>query len=233
MFDVYYLILVVPALLLAAYAQIRVKTTFSRYSRVPARLTGEQASRAIQQAHGLSLPIESVGGQLTDHYDPKAGVIRLSEPVCHVASVAAVGVAAHETGHALQHAEGYFPMKIRHAVVSVTQFASHASMWLFVLGLALGAWSDNYLVAYLGLIGFFVLFFFQLITLPVELNASRRALRALREDGLLGEEELVGARRVLTAAALTYVAAMLTALGQFLRFLLIFLNSRNNRGRRQ
>lgn len=214
---------------LALWAQVKVKTTFSKYSRVPARMTGEQACRAIQRRRGLSIPVEPTAGQLTDHYDPKNGVIRLSEPVCRVASVAAVGVAAHETGHALQHEEGYAPMKLRQSIVGITQFASSTSFLLFFLGLALGAYSNNFTVAYIGLFGFFILFFFQLVTLPVEFNASRRALRALEEDGVLSDEELRGAKKVLTAAALTYVAAMLVALGHFLRILIILSNSRGRR----
>lgn len=219
----------VPALLLAAWAQIKVKTTFAKYSKVPARMTGAQACDAIQRRRGLSVPIQATAGKLTDHYDPKSNVIRLSEPVCNVASVAAVGVAAHETGHALQHAEGYGPMKLRQSIVSITQFASSASFWLFAIGLVIGAYANNYLVAYIGLFGFFIMFLFQLITLPVEFNASRRALRALEEDGVLSDEELKGAKKVLSAAALTYVAAMLVALMQFLRLLMIL---GNNRGRR-
>lgn len=228
-FDYYYLVLVVPALLLALWAQIKVKTTFAKYSRVPARMTGAQASAAIQQRRGLSVPIQPINGELTDNYDPRQGVIHLSQPVCHVASVAAVGVAAHETGHALQYAEGYAPMKLRGAIVPATQIASSASMWLFLIGLAVGAWSQVYTLAYVGLFGFFLMFLFQLVTLPVEFNASRRALRALEEDGVLSSEELRGARQVLTAAALTYVAAMLVALTQFLRLLLILNNNRNRR----
>ena len=225
-FDVYYLILVVPALLLALWAQVMVKTTFAKYSKVPARMTGADASRAIQRENGLAIPIEATRGNLTDHFDPRSNVIRLSEPVCNVATVAAVGVAAHETGHALQHARGYLPMKIRQSIVSVTQIASSASFWLFAIGLVLGAYMDNYTVAYIGVIGFFIMFFFQLITLPVEFNASRRAIKALEAQGLLSEEELAGARRVLNAAAWTYVASMLVALGQFLRLLVILGNRR-------
>lgn len=218
-----------PALLVAAWAQIKVKTTFAKYSKVPARMTGAQASEAIQRRRGLVVPVQSTAGQLTDHYDPKSNVIRLSEPVYNVASVAAVGVAAHETGHALQYDEDYFPMKLRGAIVPATQIASSSAFWLFMIGLLVGAWSNNYIIAYLGLFGFFLVFLFQLITLPVEFNASRRALRALEEDGVLSVEELRGAKKVLTAAALTYVAAMLVALMQFLRLLLIL---GNNRGRR-
>ena len=229
-FDISYLILVVPALIISLIAQIRVQTTFSKYSRVPARLTGAEASAAIQRQTGLSVPIGPIAGNLTDHFDPNSNTIALSETVCHVASVAAVGVAAHETGHALQYAEGYGPLRLRNSIVSVTQFASGASFWLFAIGLLIGAYSDFYSIAYLGLIGFFLVFFFQLVTLPVEFNASRRALRALQDGHLLSDEELKGAKAVLSAAALTYVAAMLVALGQFLRLLLV-LN--NNRGRRR
>lgn len=229
-FDISYLIFVVPALILGLIAQIKVKTTFSKYSQVPARMTGAEASQRILRHNGLSLPVLPISGSLTDHYDPKQQSIGLSQPVYNVASVAAVGVAAHETGHALQHAEGYGPMRLRSAIVSVTQFASNASLWIFLIGLLVGGMSNNYTLAYIGVFGFFILFFFQLVTLPVEFNASRRAIKALQEEGVLSDEELRGARKVLSAAALTYVAAMLTALGQFLRLLLIVSN---NRGRRR
>ena len=218
----------VPALLLALWAQVKVKTTFSKYSKIPARMTGADASRAIQRQNGLAVTVEATRGNLTDHFDPKANVIRLSEPVCNVASVAAVGVAAHETGHALQYAEGYAPMKLRHSIVRITQFASSASFWLFAIGLLIGAYAENYTVAYLGVFGFFIMFFFQLITLPVEFNASRRAMKALEAQGILSDEELRGARKVLSAAALTYVAAMLVALGQFLRLLIVLGNRRRD-----
>ena len=217
-----------PALLLSLWAQVKVKSTFSKYSKMPARMTGADACYAIQRQGGISIPVEAIRGSLTDHFDPKANAIRLSEPVCNVASIAAVGVAAHETGHALQYAEGYGPMKLRHSIVRITQFASSASFWLFAIGLLIGAYADNYLVAYLGLFGFFIMFFFQLVTLPVEFNASRRAIRALEAQGILSDEELRGARKVLSAAALTYVAAMLVALGQFLRLLLILGNRRRD-----
>ncbi len=218
----------VPALLLSLWAQVKVKSTFAKYSKIPARMTGADASRAIQRHNGISVPVESTRGSLTDHFDPKTNVIRLSEPVCNAATIAAVGVAAHETGHALQHAEGYAPMKLRHSIVGITQFASSASFWLFAVGLLIGAYAENYTVAYLGLFGFFIMFFFQLVTLPVEFNASRRAVRALEAEGILSDEELRGARKVLSAAALTYVAAMLVALGQFLRLLAILGNRRRD-----
>ncbi len=204
------------------------KSTFSKYSKIPARMTGAEASRIIQRQGGISVPVEATRGSLTDHFDPKANVIRLSEPVCNIASIAAVGVAAHETGHALQHAEGYAPMRLRHSIVRITQFASSASFWLFAIGLVIGAYAENYTVAYLGLFGFFIMFFFQLVTLPVEFNASRRAIKALEAEGILSDEELRGARKVLSAAALTYVAAMLIALGQFLRLLVILGNRRRD-----
>lgn len=228
-FDYTYLIFVLPALLISLWAQIKVKSTFAKYSKVPARMTGADASRTIQRHRGLSLPISPCAGDLTDHYDPKTQSIHLSQPVCDVASVAAVGVAAHETGHALQHAEGYGPLRLRSAIVSATQFASAASFWIFLIGLLVGYYSQNFVIAYIGLFGFFLMFFFQLVTLPVEFNASRRALKALEEDGVLSDEELRGAKKVLSAAALTYVAAMLMALAQFLRLLVILNGSRGRR----
>lgn len=224
--DYWYLILVVPALLVAAWAQIKVSTTFKKYSRymVGSGLTGLQASRLIQQRNGLNLPCQQIAGSMTDHYDPRTNTISLSEPVYGVSSVAAVGVAAHETGHALQYAEGYWPIKLRMRLVPVTNFASAASPWLLMLGLIFSIQP----LAYLGVAFFGLAVVFQLVTLPVEFNASARALSALAEGQMLTEDEMKAAKKVLSAAAMTYVAALLVSLMQFLRLLLIVLG----RGRR-
>lgn len=224
-FDQYYWLLVVPALLVTVWAQFKVKSAFHKYSQMGVRsgMTGAEASREIQWQNGISVALESVAGAMTDHYDPRTNVIRLSEPVGQVSSVAAVGVAAHETGHALQYANGYMPIKIRSVILPTTRIASTIAPYLFLAGMLL--YSD--LLAYLGLAFFGVAVLFQLLTLPVEFNASARAMKALREGGMMTEEELKGVRQVLTAAAMTYVASMLVALMSFLR--LILLLSRRNR----
>lgn len=226
--DRWYLILVMPALLIAVWAQIKVKSTFAKYSKISTRsgMSGRDASMAIQQINKIAVPIETIQGSMTDHYDPRSNVIRLSQTVGPERSIAAIGVAAHETGHAIQYAEGYGPIKVRAAILPTTRFASSISPYLVIAGLLFGY---DYL-AFIGVLFFGVAVIFQLITLPVEYNASARALRALDSQGILTKEELVGARRVLTAAALTYVAALLVSLMSFLRLLLIV--SGRGRGRR-
>lgn len=225
-FDMWYFILIVPALLLSVWAQIKVKTTFSKYSKIGTNsgMTGRDASLAIQRQNYISVPVEIIQGSLTDHYDPRDNVIRLSQGVGTVPSIAAIGVAAHETGHALQYAEGYGPMKVRSAIVPVTQFSSRFAPWLVIAGLI---FSINSL-AYLGVALFGLAVVFQLVTLPVEFNASSRALKALDAQGILNDEELRGAKNVLSAAAMTYVAALFVSLMSFLRLLLIV----TGRGRR-
>ena len=216
-----YLILLVPVLLLSLYAQAAVSGNFSRYSKVTNRrgLTGAQAAAGVLRAHGITdVGIARCSGKLTDHYDPRNNTIFLSDSVYDAATVAAVGVAAHEAGHAVQYAVGYGPVKLRSAIVKTTQFSSQASFIILMLGIVL----------------FGVVAFFQLVTLPVEFNASHRALETLEGEHILEDEEMAGARKVLRAAALTYVAALLSSLLQLLRYVLIFLNrSGNRRGGRQ
>lgn len=226
--DYWYLILVVPALLISVWAQFRVKSTFSKYSDkgVGCGMTGSAASRYIQQANGIQVNVQSVAGELSDHFDPRSNVIRLSTPVYDRATVAAVGVAAHETGHALQHAEGYVPVKLRTKMVPITNFASSISPILILAGILLGMEP----LAYAGIALFSVATLFQLVTLPVEFNASNRAVAALEGSGQFSEEELKGVKKVLTAAALTYVAALLVSFANLLRLLLIV--GGNNRRRR-
>lgn len=226
--DYWYLILVVPALLISLWAQFRVKSTFSKYSNklVGCGMTGARASEYIQQANGIRTDIQAVAGELSDHYDPRGNVIRLSTPVYGQATVAAVGVAAHETGHALQHAEGYGPVKLRIKLVPVTNFASGLSPILILAGILLSM--DP--LAYAGIALFSVATLFQLVTLPVEFNASNRAVVALESSGQFTEEELKGVKKVLTAAALTYVAALLVSVMNLLR--LILLVGGNGRRRR-
>ena len=207
-------------MIFVAWAQFKVKSTFSQYAKVATSrgMTGAEAARQILQANGITdVRIEPTAGELTDHYSPGEQVIRLSEPVCHVASVAAVGV-----GHAVQYAKGYGPMKLRALIIPATQIGSRLAMPLFLAGIVL---SFGFLVD-IGVVLFFFSVLFQLVTLPVEFNASRRAMEALRATGYYSKEELSGARRVLTAAAMTYVGALLTALVQFLRLLAI-ANRRN------
>lgn len=227
-FDYWYLVLVMPALLISVWAQIKVKSTFNKYSRmgVSCGMTGAAASRLIQQANGIHTGLESVAGQLSDHFDPRSNTIRLSSAVYGQASVAAVGVAAHETGHALQHAYGYTPVKLRTAMVPVTNFASGLSPVLILLGILLSM--DSF--AYLGIALFSIATLFQLVTLPVEFNASRRAVVALEQSGQFTRDEIQGVKKVLTAAALTYVAALFVSLMTLLRYILLV---GGNRGRRR
>ncbi len=216
--DYWYVVLVVPTIFLSLAVQIGVKRTFAKYSQRSTKsgITGREASLAIQRAEGLSVPVVPTAGTLTDHYDPRAKEIRLSEPVCDRASIAAVGVAAHETGHALQHDRAYLPIKIRNAIVPAANIVSGISPYLVIFGVVLGYQS----LAYVGALLFFAVVLFHLFTLPVELNASARAMKALEAHQLLTEEERRGARKVLTAAALTYVAALINSLMTFLYLLL-------------
>lgn len=218
-------IIVLPAILLALYAQIRVKTTYGRYSQVPVAsgLTGSAAAEGILRRHGLSaVEIERIDGTLTDHYDPRTRVLRLSSDVYDGSSVAAVGVAAHETGHALQHAENYGPLALRSAIVPVTQFGSWLAWPIFFIGFFFHSGT----MMQLGILIFSAFVAFTLITLPVEFDASGRALRVLAGDRMVSEDELRGVRAVLGAAALTYVAAAATAILELARLLLLSNMSR-------
>lgn len=226
-FDPYYFLIVVPALLLGLWAQSRVKSTYNRYSRVMARrgFTGEQVARQILDQNGLyHIRIEHVSGSLSDHYDPRAGVVRLSDGVFQSSSIAAIGIAAHECGHAVQHAQHYAPLTIRNAIIPVTNIGTTLAVPLILIGLFL----NSYPLILVGLVGYALLAVFQLITLPVEYNASARAMSVMTSGHILEDEELTGARKVLNAAALTYVAALISSLAQLLRLFLLF----GNRGRR-
>lgn len=223
--DYTYLIYVVPALILSFIAQAVVKRTFSKYDKVftSHAVTASEVTRKILDANGLGhIRIESVSGSLTDHYDPKAGVIRLSDTVRSSSSVAAIGVAAHEAGHAVQYKTGYTPIKLRNMFLPVANIGSRLSMPLILLGLLL---SFEPLVAF-GVIAFSAIVLFQLITLPVEYNASRRARETLVSMGILTESECSGAAKVLSAAAMTYVAATLVSIMQLLRLVTIFKRRR-------
>lgn len=219
------IIILIPALIFSLIAQLMVKGAFSKYSGVrnSRGYTGADAARAILDRNGLSyIRIEHINGELTDHYDPGANVIRLSDSVYNNDSVAAVGVAAHEAGHAVQYVEGYGPIKVRSAIIPITQFGSNLSTPLVILGII---FSSNVLIT-AGILLFCTVVLFQAITLPVEFNASGRALKVLREEHFLDDDEMKGAKSVLTAAALTYVAAMFSALASLARLLLI--RNRNN-----
>ena len=219
-FDWYYIALVLPAVIFSIWASARVNSTFSKYSgqRILSHMTGSDAARMILDYNGLhNVRIERVSGNLTDHYDPRTGVIRLSDAVYQGSTSAAVGVAAHECGHAIQHANGYFPLKIRNAIVPITNIGSRLSMPLILIGIFLSYTSASYIsIAYFGVACFSLCAIFQLITLPTEYNASRRAIKALEHSGRLTSGELNGSKKVLNAAALTYVAALAVSLMQLL-----------------
>lgn len=220
------IIILIPAMIFSLIAQGMVKSTFAKYSKVRCGrgFTGADAAREILDRNGLTnVSIERVSGSLTDHYDPRANVIRLSDDVYGSSTVAAVGVAAHEAGHAVQYAQGYFPIKIRSAIIPITQFGSSLSTPLVLLGII---FSWDVLIS-VGILLFCTVVLFQAVTLPVEFNASARAIRTLREENVLEDDELKGAKKVLTAAAMTYVAAMVSALLSLLR--LILISRRNNR----
>ena len=224
-----YVLLLIAVLILTVYAQIQVSGSFRRYSGVRNRrgLTGAQAAEAVLRAHGVyDVPIRPCRGNLTDHYDPRDNTIYLSEGVYAAPTVAAVGVACHEAGHAVQYAVGYGPVRVRTAIIPVTQIGSQLSFILLLVGLVLYSQS----LFLVGIVLFSLTTFFQLVTLPVEFNASHRALETIDGQGLLDEEELSGARKVLRAAALTYVAALLMSLLQLLRYVLIFLGRGGRRG---
>ena len=231
-FDLTYLVMVLPFVILSIWASANVNSTFRRYSGQLStrRITGAQAAQKVLSANGVTgVRIERVSGDLTDHYDPKSNVIRLSNGVYDSTSTAAIGVACHEAGHAVQYANNYAPIKLRAAIIPITNIGSKLAMPLILIGLLLNIFADfSYFFVYLGIACFGLSLVFQLVTLPVEFNASRRAMVAIRESDILTEDEQKGARKTLTAAAMTYVAATALALVQLLRLILIF----GGRGRR-
>jgi uncharacterized protein len=211
-FDYTYFLIMVPALIVTMIAQSRVTSTFSKYSRVRTinQITGAEAAERVARFGGVNrLFIKRIAGNLTDNFDPRNDTISLSEAVYSSVSVSAVGVAAHEAGHAIQNAEGYFPNKIRTALVPVTNFGAQLSMPLIIIGLILPVQYD--FVVYTGIVLYSLVVLFQLVTLPVEFNASSRAIRALNDAGILYPDELEGAKKVLRAAAMTYLAASFTS----------------------
>ena len=219
-FDYYYLVLVVPTLLLSLYAQFKVKSAFSKYSQVQTirKISGKEAAALLLRSNSISdVSIQRVGGSLSDHYDPSHKVLRLSEPVYDKTSIAAVGVAAHETGHAIQDKEKYAPLVLRSTLVPVANIGSSAGPYLALAGIIF----RMNLLLNIGIILFACAVLFYLVTLPVEIDASRRALKVLEHNAVLSQEELKGAKKVLSAAALTYVASALTAMANLLRLILI------------
>ena len=233
--DWLYIVLVLPAVILSLVASAKVKTTFNKYSREfsASGLTGAEVARRILYENGLyDVRVESVRGELTDHYDPRTNVVRLSESTYSSTSSAAIGVAAHEVGHAIQHATNYVPLKVRNAIVPATNLGAKLSMPLVLLGIILSTFGQIFaVIAYFGVACFSLCAIFQLLTLPTEFNASRRALKAIDECGILTSTERVGAKKVLSAAAMTYVAALAVSLAQLLRLLLIVGSLNNNRRR--
>jgi Zn-dependent membrane protease YugP len=219
-FDEYYLILVVPTLVLSSVAQIMVKSTFAKYSKIPcsSKITGQNAAALLMKANSINdVKIEPVKGSLTDHYSPSGKVLRLSEPVYGSSSIAAVGVAAHETGHAIQHAVSWGPLVMRSTLVPVANIGSSFGPWLAIAGIFL----SFPIMINIGIILFSGAVLFYVITLPVEFNASGRAIAVLRDNNVLSEDELKGVKKVLTAAAMTYVASALTAIMSLLRLVLL------------
>ena len=224
-FDWTYLFLVLPAMIFAMIASAGVNSTFAKYSKQYSSrgVTGAQAARLVLDKNGLqNIPIEQIPGKLTDHYDPRANVIRLSSEVYNGTSTASIGVACHEVGHAIQHAVGYTPIKIRSAIVPITNIGSKLAVPLIIIGIICSSLGEFFVwLAYIGLIGFALTAVFQLVTLPTEFNASSRALATIRDNNILTPEELKGSKKVLSAAAMTYVAALAVAVAQLLRLIII------------
>ena len=224
-----YCILLIPVLLLSVWAQFQVSGNFRRYSAVSSRrrITGAQAAEAVLRAHGVyDVGIRPCRGSLTDHYDPRDNTIYLSEDVYNAPTIAAVGVAAHEAGHAVQYAVGYGPIRLRSAIIPATQLGSKFSFVLMLAGMLL--YSQALFLA--GIVLFSLTTVFQLVTLPVEFNASARAIETIEDKRLLDDDEVYGAKRVLRAAAMTYVAALLMSALQLLRYVLIFMGRNGRRG---
>lgn len=220
-FDLTQVLLIVIPFVFCLITQGLVKSRYSRYSKIgnSRNLTGAQAAYELLRSQGITnVRIEQVAGSLTDHYDPKANAIRLSEGVYNSTSIAAVGIACHEAGHACQYQQNYFPMKIRAIVIPVANIGSSIGLPLCILGIIFTSFSFLF---YIGIVLYSAVFIFQLATLPVEFNASSRALNSIKQIGLLNEDEYSGAKKVLSAAALTYVAAMASSLLTLIRLLLI------------
>ena len=227
-FDWTYVVIVLPCIIIAMIASAKVNSTFKRYSTQMSsrRITGSEAAMRVLRANGVTnVRVERVSGNLTDHFDPKANVIRLSDSVYNSTSTAAIGVACHEAGHAVQHAEQYAPIKLRTAIIPMTNIGSMLAMPLILIGIL---FSTTYELVYIGIALFSLSLVFQLVTLPVEFNASRRAMEAIESSEILSGDELKGARRTLTAAAMTYVAAVAVSAAQLLRLIILFGGRRDD-----
>jgi len=223
------LIVMIPAMIFVMVAQGMVKSNFARFSRVKSGtgLTGAEAARRMLDQNGLgNVEIKAVAGSLTDHYDPRTKTVNLSEDVCNVDSVSAVSVACHECGHAMQDARNYFPLKFRGAIVPVVNIASSMSWLLIIAGILLMTVNQVHsdlgmMLLNIGIVAFLIVILFHLVTLPVELNASKRAMQQVRAMGLVAPENIGGAKKVLTAAAMTYLGALAMAIANLLRILII------------
>ncbi len=225
-FDMTYLILIVPCIILSAICQANVSYAFSKYSQIPnsRNMTGAQAAEYVLRQNGVTgVRIEHISGNLTDHFDPKTNIIRLSDNVYSATSVAAIGVASHEAGHAVQHAQNYLPNKIRSAILPLANIGSRTSWGLIILGLIFSS-RIGFTLLYIGIALFAFSVIFTVATLPVEFNASNRALKCIKETNLLNSNEYIGAKRTLQAAAMTYVASALTSIMQLVRLLVIAKN---------
>ena len=228
-FDWTYLVFIVPCIIITLICQIKVQSTFSKYSKIrnSRNITGAQAAEYVLRQNGVTgVRIEHVSGSMTDHFDPRTNVIRLSDTVYNSNSVAAVGVACHEAGHAVQHAEGYLPNKIRSIILPMAKIGSQLSWILILLGLVFTA-KVGFVLLYIGIVLFSLSVLFTIATLPIEFNASKRALECIRESDLLYGDEYTGAKRTLQAAAMTYVASALTAIMQLLRLIVIARSRRD------
>ena len=233
-FESYYLyiVLVLPCVIWAMIAQIRVQSAYGKFSRVRTMrgLTGAETAEKILRSQGITnVAVAPCRGHLSDHYDPRSNTVFLSEGVYNSNSVAACGIAAHECGHAIQHAQGYAPLKLRAALVPITNLGSNLAMPLVLIGLLFSSFSYGFYIALAGVICFATATVFQLVTLPVEFNASRRALSVLESEGIVSSDEKSGVRKVLRAAAMTYVAALFVSLANLLRILIIVMGGRNRR----
>lgn len=222
-FDSYYLLLVVPALIISSLAQIFVKSSFAKYSKKMSKrnITGTQAAAYLLKVNEITdVKLGRIKGNLTDHYDPTAKVLRLSDSTFDSTSIAAIGVAAHETGHAIQHAKKYFPLTFRKLLVPIANIGSSAGPWLAILGIAMSfpLLTDIGILLFAGSVAFYI------VTLPVEFNASKRALKILKQNNIMSEEELKGVKKVLSAAAMTYVGSALVAMANLLRLILVSKN---------
>ena len=231
-FDYTYVIFVLPAVILSLWASWNVKRTYRKYSQQfnSRGITGAQAARLVLDTNNLrNVPIQRVGAELSDHFDPTSNTVFLSDSVYGSTSTAAVGVACHEVGHAIQHAENYLPIRIRQAILPATSFGEKLSVPLLIIGLFLSSYSQKFLyLAYAGILLYGLCVLFQVVTLPTEFDASSRALRSIESMGLLEGEELKGAKKVLSAAALTYVAALATTMMQLLRFIVLVNNRKRD-----